>query len=90
EEMFLEGSLSIFPNPCSGATHLRYSILDTRYSIFELYSISGVLLKTLNTGVQQSGEHELEFDVSDLPGGLYFIRMQSGDSYAISKLVVIH
>ena len=90
EEMFLEGSLSIFPNPCSGAVHLRYQISEIRNLKFELYSISGVLLKTLNTGAQQPGEYELEIDVSDLPGGLYFLRMQVGDYYVTEKVVVMH
>jgi len=38
----------------------------------------------------QPGEYELEFDVSDLPGGPYFIRMQAGDAQVTEKLVVIH
>ena len=98
EEMFLEGSLSIFPNPCSGAVRLRYSNSDPSTTLrtglrtlnFELYSIDGVLLRTLFDNMQHPGEYELEFDVSDLPGGMYFIRMQSGDSQTTVKLVVMH
>jgi hypothetical protein len=80
----------IFPNPCSGTAYLRYSILDTRYLILELYSIQGIKIKTLLDQLQQPGEYDLEFDVSDLPGGLYFIRMQLGELQATVKLVVIH
>ncbi|RLD76356.1 MAG: hypothetical protein DRJ15_15480, partial [Bacteroidetes bacterium] len=80
----------IYPNPASGVAHLRYSISDIRYSIFELYSIWGIKVKTLLHEEQQPGEYELSIDVSDLPDGIYFIRMQSGDTQATGKLVVIH
>ena len=90
DDIFLEGNLVLYPNPSSGAMHLRYSISDIRNSKLELYSIDGVLINTLFDGRKQPGEHELEIDVSDLPAGLYFLRVQVGDYYMTEKLVVIH
>jgi len=90
DEFGFDTKFKIYPNPCSGAVRLRYTNSELRTLNFELYSIDGVLLRTLFDNMQQPGEYELEFDVSDLPGGMYFVRMQSGESYAISKLVVIH
>ncbi len=62
---------------------------DIRYSIFELYSVDGVKVMTIVDGIQQPCEYELEFDVSDLPAGLYFMRVQAGDYYTTGKVVVI-
>jgi len=45
---------------------------------------------TIVDGIQQPGEYELEFDVSDLPAGMYFLRIQVGDYYTTGKVVVIH
>ena len=36
------------------------------------------------------GEHEIELDVSNLPDGVYFVRMQTAGSTAVQKLVVAH
>ena len=47
-------------------------------------------MRTLIDEMQQAGEYEIEIDVSDLPGGLYFVKMQSGDSQTTVKLVVMH
>ena len=81
--------LSISPNPSSGALHLRYSILYTRYSILEMYSVNGVLVKTLMSGMQQPGMYELAIDLSSLPDGLYLTRLQSGNSVETAKIILL-
>jgi predicted outer membrane repeat protein len=81
--------LTINPNPSSGALHLRYLILDTRYLIFEVYSADGVKVKTLFSGKQAAGEHTMNADLSDLPDGLYFIRLQAGEEVETAKLLLI-
>jgi len=82
--------LKVYPNPCSGVAHLQYSNSELRTLNFELYSVNGKRVKTLLNALQQPGEYELEFDVSGLPIGLYFVSMQSGDLNAVKKLLVIH
>jgi len=34
------------------------------------------------------GEYEIELDVSDLPAGVYFIKLQAGEQIGIKKLIV--
>lgn len=82
-------SFQCYPNPSSGALHLRYSISDIRYSIFEVYSADGVKVKTLFTGIQLAGEHTMKVDLSNLPDGIYFIRLQAGEDVETAKLVLI-
>jgi hypothetical protein len=84
-----ETSISAYPNPSSGALHLRYSILDTRYLIFEVYSADGVKVKTLFSGKQVAGEHTMNADLSDLPDGLYFIRLKAGKNVETAKVILI-
>jgi hypothetical protein len=89
EEIGLSKSFDIYPNPSSGEIHLRYMISDMRYSIFELYSIQGIKVRTLLEQVQQTGEHVLTFDISDLPAGMYFVRMQMGKQVETAKFVLL-
>ncbi|MBK9016336.1 MAG: T9SS type A sorting domain-containing protein [Saprospiraceae bacterium] len=37
-----------------------------------------------------SGEHAYPLDVSDLPNGLYFVRLQIGEVPIVRRLVVQH
>ncbi|MEA3478857.1 MAG: T9SS type A sorting domain-containing protein [Bacteroidota bacterium] len=98
-EPVLEGfTMVLFPNPCSAATRLRYLIHDpsttlgtgSGYLIFDLYSISGVRIERLMAEEKVPGEYEMEIDVSDLPDGLYIVRLQAGNDVRMQKLVVIH
>ena len=82
-------ALSAYPNPCSGALHLRYQNSEIRTLKCEMYSADGVLVRILFSGMQQPGQHELEIDISDLPDGLYFIRLQTGKQAETVKVVLL-
>ena len=77
----------IYPNPCSDVVNLRYSISDTRNLKLEIYTVSGIRIKTLLDSRQLAGEYDLEFDVNDLPAGVYFAVLKSNDSVQTLKLV---
>jgi hypothetical protein len=85
----LEANLRAYPNPCSGALHIRYLIADIGYLIAEVYSVEGVKVKTLMQGYQQPGEHNQSFDLSDLPDGMYFVRLQIGERAETVKLILL-
>jgi len=89
-EMPDQGGLEmrIFPNPCSDAMRLRYLIHDIGYLKSDLYGIDGRKIKELIRKEVQPGEHEMIIDVSDLPAGVYFIRLQVGVEIAVRKVVI--
>ncbi len=72
----------MFPNPCEGALHLRYSIPVTRYSIFEVIDMNGKVVKS----AELQGK-EATIDLSGLPAGLYFVQFQNGNDTEVKKLV---
>jgi hypothetical protein len=81
--------LKVTPNPSSGALHLRYAILGTRNLKLKVFSINGVEVKTLFSGIKEAGKHTMDVDLSDLPDGLYFIRLQTGSDVTTAKFVLI-
>jgi hypothetical protein len=89
-QLFGENDVILYPNPCSGAAHLRYLIYDSGYLISDLYSISGVKIRELTHQHLKPGEYEFVVDLSDLPAGMYFIRTQSGKSISTTKLIISH
>jgi len=82
-------NLAVSPNPSSGALYLRYLIADNGYLIAEVYSVNGVKVKTLMRGYQQPGDHEQSVDISDLPNGIYFIRLQAGEMVETAKVILM-
>jgi hypothetical protein len=79
----------LYPNPSSGAVHLRFSNTEHRTLNTELYSIQGIKVRTLLSKIQPAGEYELSFDIGDLPDGMYFVRMQIGRQVETMKLILI-
>ncbi len=68
----------IFPNPTSGLINI--SGLNHAAEV-KIYSIQGTLLKSMN-------RVENNIDISDLPGGVYILNLQSGDHRVFRKIVV--
>jgi predicted GH43/DUF377 family glycosyl hydrolase len=89
--------LSVQPNPSSGAAHLQYTIprlrsgqvRETRDLKLEIFSLNGIKIKTLFTGIQQPDEHKMDIDLSNLPDGIYVIRLQAGDQAESAKIILL-
>jgi len=94
-EEYSKMDIEVYPNPCANATRLRYMIHDpsttlgtgSRYLICDLYSVTGKRIRRLIEDEASPGIHEMEIDVSDLPAGVYFLRIQAGDEVLMKKVV---
>jgi photosystem II stability/assembly factor-like uncharacterized protein len=81
-------SFSLYPNPCKDMISLRYRMPDARCRIIELMDISGRWIREVARQEVGPGEDNIEIDVSDLPPGVYLLRMQVGEEAAVKKIVV--
>src|SRR5665213_70915 len=60
------------PNPANnGSTIVRYSIKDAGNVSFTINDITGKELMTMNEGKQIAGDHQVEFNTSNLAAGIY-------------------
>lgn len=73
-------NLELFPNPASG----KLSIITSAAMHLKLINMSGAVLKELF--LFDAGEHQ--FDVSELPAGIYFITATGGGGMLHKKLLV--
>lgn len=80
--------LETFPNPNSGTLKLKYLIAGKQSSILELFSANGSKVKILMQKLRYPGTYEENFDISDLPDGIYFVRLQAGEQAASAKIVL--
>ncbi len=79
----------IHPNPLTRDAMIDF-VLSKRMEVnLGVYDVSGRLIKNLVDGVMDSGEHSVIWDGSDLAGGVYFIKMHTGEVSVTKKAIVL-
>lgn len=73
--------MEIYPNPATNIVYINPHMLAESYSI-ELLSFSGQRV------IQIKGKGQTELDVSDLPKGIYIIRMIGSNRIESRKLII--
>ncbi len=86
--------IACFPNPFTQRTDIRYQITDTSERIhMNIYDASGRLVKSLNEQASAIGhQSSVSWDGTDssnrqLPGGVYFVRLETENSSITEKIV---
>ncbi|NQV71712.1 T9SS type A sorting domain-containing protein [bacterium] len=78
-----------YPNPSNGSTTIRYSLTLDGPTEVAVYDVLSRKVTTLHSGTQTAGPHEVTFDVSSLPPGIYTIRLQSNRNDTSRQLTVV-
>ena len=90
-EVAEEFSLSqSYPNPFNLTTTIRYSLPTAERVRLTVYDLQGREVAVLFLGQRQSaGWHEVMFDSTDLPSGLYFFRFEAGAISHTGKMILL-
>jgi len=78
-----------YPNPFNPATTIAYDLKASGKVRLSVYNLTGKEVAVLVDGIQSAGNHEVRFDGSNLPSGVYFYQMQYGSFTATKKLVLL-
>lgn len=76
------------PNPASGTTRIRYQLDQSSRVSFEVMDLTGKRVKAQDFGMQVSGEHQFDLNISDLAPGLYTYTLNVGEARATRKMIV--
>lgn len=79
----------LYPNPANQQVNMQFSLNDASHVDIVLHDITGRQVKTMTSQRMAGGEHYLSFDVSELPSGAYFIRLDAGGVSAQRKLNIV-
>ena len=76
-----------YPNPFNRVTTLQFSVKTRGRVKIVLYDVAGREVKTVLDEVVDPGIRTVALDGTDLPNGVYFCRMQTGDFVEAKKLL---
>jgi uncharacterized delta-60 repeat protein len=79
--------LSVYPNPCIRSAVIGYRVAVKGNVNLSLYDISGGLVRTIYSGVQEKGYYTVELKSNKLAKSIYFIKFQS-DTFTYTKKLV--
>jgi hypothetical protein len=78
-----------YPNPFNPSTTIGYGLPHKSQVSLCVYNTLGQLVSELVRGEQEAGYHEVRFDGSGLPSGVYFYRLQAGNFVETKKLALL-
>ena len=85
-----------YPNPFNNRTIIKYYLhgISEREIEIDIYNILGQKIRTLYKGVQSGGSHSIYWDGrdnydNDVPSGIYFYQLQSGDQIISKKMLYL-
>ncbi|MBA3704511.1 MAG: T9SS type A sorting domain-containing protein, partial [Bacteroidetes bacterium] len=84
----LEGAITIFPNPVNDNINISLAFDREENVTIELVDVLGRTLLSLPPESYSSGYHQLTIPVTDYAPGIYYLRLNSQNSYVTKKIVV--
>jgi len=78
-----------YPNPFNASTIINFEVPKESFVTLKVYNLLGNEVATLINEEKTLGNYKVKFGGSDLPSGVYFYRMQSGNFTDIKKLILI-
>jgi len=78
-----------YPNPFNPFTVIRYQLPMNKHVTLKVYDVLGREVKTLVSEDQTKGSHEVHFNASGLPTGVYLYRLQAGTYHDTQKMILL-
>jgi len=67
------------PNPFGSSTVIRFFLPEPTWTNLTIFTPDGRRIRTLVDSPLDAGEHAVRWDAGDLPSGVYFYRLSSGE-----------
>ncbi|MEO8666855.1 MAG: T9SS type A sorting domain-containing protein, partial [Ignavibacteria bacterium] len=78
-----------YPNPFNPSTNFRFDIPSSAIVTLKVYDSSGKEVRTLLNEVKTAGSYEAEFDALNLPSGIYYYTLMTGDLVLTKKMMLV-
>lgn len=85
-----------FPNPFNPSTIIKFSLANSGLTSLKVYDLLGKEIATIINEEMPAGSYEVEFNshsgfsgISELPSGVYFYKLESGNYTETKKMILI-
>jgi hypothetical protein len=78
-----------YPNPFNATTSLRFDLPQAGRVKLVVYNVMGQAVATVADGMYAAGRHSLSFEATDLPSGMYLLKLEAGSYHAIQKMLLL-
>ena len=78
-----------YPNPFNPGTIISFSIPNSGFTQLKIYDALGTEINSLVNEYKQSGNYDIEFNAENLPTGIYFYRLISGNYSDTKKMILL-
>lgn len=78
-----------FPNPFNPATTINYQLPVTCPVSLKIFDIGGREVASLVNGMESGGTHIVQWNAGNMPSGVYFYRLQSGNVVETKRLILL-
>jgi photosystem II stability/assembly factor-like uncharacterized protein len=78
-----------YPNPFNPSTTIRYGLPSRSHLTLTVFNTLGQQVSILQNGDQDAGYHEVKFNASNLPSGVYFYCLKAGNYTETKKLLLL-
>ncbi len=78
-----------YPNPFNPSTVIKYSLKEKGFTVLKIYDLLGKEIAVLVDEDQNAGIYSERFEGSNLPCGIYYYTLRSGNSSVTKKMVIL-
>ena len=83
------GITSTYPNPFNPITTINYVLPENTDVMLDVYDINGKQITSLVNAFQIAGYHNIRWNASSFPSGVYLINMENSNFKKVQKVVLI-
>jgi len=78
-----------YPNPFNPATKIEYKVSKSGLVLLSVYNSLGQEVSRLVNETKQPGNYSVEFNGKNMPSGIYYYRLTSGDNTVVKKMCLL-
>lgn len=82
-------SLDAIPNPFNAWTTINFSLPAGADVNLAIHDVTGRLVKTLHSGYLDVGNYSTNWDASNVPAGIYFVKLNNGMESIVVKIYLV-
>ena len=90
ENTEIQQDFNIFPNPVGNEVSVSYAVNQDEQVTITLYNSCGSKIEVLKNEFQQPGSYHFKHNIEQLPDGVYFITLKTGNTVSTKKVIKIN